>query len=114
MNKFGQINRREFVKITGMTAGLLACGLYRPSLAGAAAEDFVGQRQRSVYATDANVYELRKSQDNPMIHALYDKNSGYLKEGPGGHKSHELLHTHYHDRSTGVKDLRAKGVKLAM
>ena len=49
-----------------------------------------------------------------MIHALYDKNSGYLKEGPGGHKSHELLHTHYHDRSTGVKDLKAKGVKLAM
>ena len=34
---------------------------------------------------------LRKSHDNPYIKSLYEE---YLGE-PNGHKSHELLHTHY-------------------
>ena len=34
---------------------------------------------------------LRKSHENPYITALYEE---YLKE-PNGHRSHELLHTHY-------------------
>ena len=35
--------------------------------------------------------KLRKSHDNPFVKSLYDE---YLGE-PNGHKSHELLHTHY-------------------
>ena len=38
--------------------------------------------------------ELRKSHENPIVKEVYDS---YLGE-PGGHKSHELLHTHYTHR----------------
>lgn len=115
MNKQKHLSRRDFVKMAGLAVGCAACGLYLPKPASAATEaDVVTQRQNSVYATDAEVYKIRKSQDNPMIQKLYDKNQGFLKEGPGGHKSHELLHTHYHDRSAGLKALRAKGIKLAI
>jgi NADP-reducing hydrogenase subunit HndD len=37
---------------------------------------------------------LRKSHENPFITKLYAE---FLKE-PLGHKSHELLHTHYTKR----------------
>jgi ferredoxin hydrogenase small subunit len=115
MDKLKHLSRRDFVKVAGLAAGAVACGLSVPIPAEAATEaDIVTQRQSSVYATDAQVYKFRKSQDNPMIQKLYDKKKGFLKEGPGGHKSHELLHTHYHDRSAGLKALKAKGVKLAI
>jgi ferredoxin hydrogenase small subunit len=114
MNKNMQINRRDFVKVTGLAAGAVACGLAWPLPVHADEAGVVTQRQGSVYNADANVYKIRKSQDNPMIQKLYDKNQGFLKHGPGGHKSHELLHTHYHDRSAGVKALKAKGIKLAV
>ncbi|HNV35261.1 MAG TPA: iron hydrogenase small subunit, partial [Bacillota bacterium] len=38
--------------------------------------------------------KMRKSHDNPAVRELYND---YLIE-PLGHKSHELLHTHYEDR----------------
>jgi len=115
MDKLKHLSRRDFVKIAGLASGCAAFGLYLPKPAGAATEaDFVTQRQSSVYATDAKVYKYRKSQDNPMIQKLYDKKNGFIKEGPGSHKSHKLLHTHYHDRSAGLKALKAKGVKLAL
>ncbi|WP_312516693.1 iron hydrogenase small subunit [Anaerospora sp.] len=37
---------------------------------------------------------IRKSHENPAVKALYDE---YLGK-PLSHKSHELLHTHYHPR----------------
>lgn len=114
MNNLKQLNRRDFVKVVGTAAGCAACGLAWPKTARAAEADFVTQRQGKVYAADAKIYKIRKSQDNPMIHKLYDKEKGFLKDGPGGHKAHKLLHTHYHDRSSGVKALKAKGVKLSM
>lgn len=115
MNKLKHLSRRDFVKAAGLAATAAACGLSVHLPARAATEaDVVTQRQSSVYATDAKVYKIRKSQDNPMIQKLYDKKQGFLKDGPGGHKSHELLHTHYHDRSAGLKALKAKGVKLAI
>jgi len=39
--------------------------------------------------------KLRQSHLNPSIDAIY---KDYLGK-PGGHMSHELLHTHYFDRS---------------
>ncbi len=112
MNKPKHFGRRGFIKITVFAAGGAMVGLPLYKLAEAAEADIVGQRQGSVYSTDAKVYKIRKSQDNPMIKKLYDKDQGFLKDGPGGHKSHELLHTHYTDRSAGVKSLKAKGIKL--
>jgi len=48
-------------------------------------------RARAIYAEDQS-YEIRKSHDNPAVVELYTK---FLTEGPCGHKSHKLLHTHY-------------------
>ena len=39
--------------------------------------------------------KLRKSHENPEVKAIYDE---YLGE-PNSHKAHELLHTHYTERS---------------
>ena len=52
--------------------------------------DLRAERAKALYSVDAKM-ELRKSQDNPAIQALYKE---YLGE-PGGHKAHELLHTSY-------------------
>ncbi len=51
------------------------------------------ERQASIYAEDA-AKALRKSHENPFILKLYSEFLG----APGGHVSHELLHTAYVDR----------------
>lgn len=56
------------------------------------------QRFDAVYATDKNI-TIRKSHKNPAISMIYEQ---YLGE-PGGHLAHELLHTHYTDRSDLLK-----------
>ncbi|OQB45736.1 MAG: NADP-reducing hydrogenase subunit HndC [Firmicutes bacterium ADurb.Bin153] len=50
-------------------------------------------RIEGTYAADKSL-KMRKSHDNPAVRELYND---YLIE-PLGHKSHELLHTHYEDR----------------
>ena len=49
-----------------------------------------------------------------MVKKLYDHKDGFLHDGPCGHMSHHLLHTHYDDRSARIAALKAKGVKLAL
>jgi len=56
--------------------------------------DVKSQRAKALYTEDEKA-TLRKSHENPVIKMLYDD---FLGE-PCGHKSHELLHTHYTDRS---------------
>ena len=107
-----KMNRRGFIKACGFMAGYAVLGVNLTKEAAAAAMDFVGLRQQSVYDADANIYKVRKSQDNPMIAKLYDHENGFLHEGPCGHMSHHLLHTHYVDRSARVKALKAKGYKF--
>ena len=51
-------------------------------------------RINAIYKEDEGK-TLRKSHENPDIKKLYEE---FLTEGPCGHKSHELLHTHYIDR----------------
>jgi iron-only hydrogenase group A len=48
-------------------------------------------RARAIYAEDSS-YKTRKSHENPAIQSLYTE---FLTDGPCGHKSHRLLHTHY-------------------
>ncbi len=48
------------------------------------------KRIKGIYGIDRHKV-LRKSHENPAIKKLYDE---FLGE-PNGHKSHELLHTHY-------------------
>jgi len=47
----------------------------------------------AIYRADREL-PIRKSHENPTITAIYEE---FLKE-PLGHKSHELLHTHYTPR----------------
>jgi len=51
-------------------------------------------RIRAIYAEDEGK-ALRKSHENPAITEIY---ATFLGQ-PLGHKSHELLHTHYHERA---------------
>lgn len=53
--------------------------------------DIRAARARAIYAEDRG-YEVRKSHENPAVLRLYRE---YLKDGPVGHRSHELLHTDY-------------------
>ena len=58
--------------------------------------DVKAKRIDAIYQIDEDL-PLRKSHKNPDVMELYEK---YLGE-PLGHKSHELLHTHY--KSRGLK-----------
>ena len=107
-----KLNRRGFIKACGVMTGYAVLGFNMTKEAVAAGMDFVGLRQKSVYDADAKIYKIRKSQDNPMIQKIYDHKTGFLHEGPCGHMSHHLLHTHYVDRSARVKALKAKGYKF--
>ncbi len=49
------------------------------------------ERIDALYAEDAGL-PLRKSHDNPEVKKIYED----FLHAPLGHKSHELLHTHYH------------------
>ena len=60
--------------------------------------DIIRKRQEATYREDAGK-PIRKSHENPEIQRLYKE---YLGE-PCGLKSHELLHTHYFDKSNHVK-----------
>ena len=57
-------------------------------------KDIRAQRAKAIYSEDKSL-SIRKSHENPYIKKIYEE---YLGE-PCGHKSHELLHTHYVARS---------------
>lgn len=110
----GTISRRGFIKLAGITCGYAVLGLNVAKEATAATLEFIGIRQASVYNADKNLYKIRKSQDNPMIQKLYSTKDGFLKEGPCSHKSEQLLHTHFADRSARLAALKEKGVELSL
>ena len=56
--------------------------------------DLKKERAKALYSEDTNA-SIRKSHENPDIIKLYEE---FLGE-PGGHKAHELLHTHYQART---------------
>lgn len=60
--------------------------------------DIIKKRFEAIYREDAGK-PIRKSHENPSIIKLYQE---YLGE-PCGHKSHELLHTHYFDKSDHIE-----------
>ncbi|HOV73519.1 MAG TPA: NADH-dependent [FeFe] hydrogenase, group A6 [Candidatus Hydrogenedentes bacterium] len=51
-------------------------------------------RAKAIYSEDSRS-EVRKSHENPAVLEIY---SNFLKDGPCGHLSHKLLHTHYTPR----------------
>lgn len=52
------------------------------------------KRAEAIYKEDAEL-PIRKSHENPHIKYIYEK---FLVDGPCGHLSHKLLHTHYTKR----------------
>ena len=52
--------------------------------------DYKGLRAKGLYDDDASMRK-RKSHENSTVKSLYDNYIGEI----GGHKAHELLHTHY-------------------
>ncbi|MCC6652423.1 MAG: iron hydrogenase small subunit [Candidatus Eisenbacteria bacterium] len=55
-------------------------------------------RAKAIYAEDKGC-AVRKSHENPAVLELYRE---FFAEGPCGHKSHELLHTHYTARGKHI------------
>ncbi len=85
----------EFIEIMGCPGGCVTGGGQPIVSARVQAEvDVKKARAKALYDED-RASTLRKSHENPAIKELYAE---YLGE-PCGHKSHELLHTHYFDRS---------------
>lgn len=84
----------EFVEIMACPGGCVTGG-GQPIVSARKQMDInlKAERAKALYSEDANA-PIRKSHENPDIIKLYEE---FLGE-PGGHKAHELLHTHYHAR----------------
>jgi NADH-quinone oxidoreductase subunit G/NADP-reducing hydrogenase subunit HndD len=80
----------HFIEVMGCFSGCI-CGGGQPR---SDDPDVRMKRLKAIYSEDESKV-LRQSHLNPSINALYKE---YLGR-PGGHLSHELLHTHYVDRS---------------
>ena len=99
--------RRGFLKAACVASGGALIGLRLTGKAMAAArqlKDYMMDRIDGVYGADAK-FKIRASQDNGQVKTLY---KDYLHE-PLGHKSHDLLHTKWFDKSAGIKKLTAEG-----
>jgi iron-only hydrogenase group A len=62
-------------------------------------KDIRAARAKAIYAEDHEL-DVRKSYENPAVLRVYGE---FLTDGPCGHKSHELLHTHYVDRGKHIE-----------
>jgi len=76
----------HFIEIMGCPGGCIGGGGQPITKSNVKREE----RIKAIYAEDAGL-PLRKSHENPEVQQLYRE---FLHE-PLGHKSHELLHTHY-------------------
>ena len=81
----------QFVEIMACPGGcVMGGGQPIKSSKDRATIDIRGKRAGALYTIDEKS-TIRKSHENPVIQKIYEE---YLGE-PGGHKSHELLHTIY-------------------
>jgi NADP-reducing hydrogenase subunit HndD len=84
-----------FIEVMGCPGGCVTGG--GQPIVDARTRYFVDPRAARAAATydEDEAKVIRKSHQNPSIKKIYDE---FLGE-PGSHKAHELLHTHYTDRS---------------
>ncbi|MCE1189162.1 MAG: [FeFe] hydrogenase, group A [Ignavibacteria bacterium] len=94
MFKRGELNDVQFIEIMGCPGGCIGGG-GQPI---PTSPEIRQKRAEAIYAEDESL-PLRKSHENPHVKYLYEK---FLPEGPCGHKSHELLHTHYTKRGSFI------------
>ena len=93
--------RRTFFRFAVTIVALAIIGVRVTGRAWAGVKDYVTARIRAVYGHDRRM-QYRKSQDNPFVKKLYED---FLSE-PCCEKSHELLHSHYTDRSGTVRKIK--------
>jgi NADH-quinone oxidoreductase subunit G/[NiFe] hydrogenase diaphorase moiety small subunit len=86
----GEFSTCHFIEVMGCPGGCLGGG-GQPI---PTTPEIRAKRAEAIYAEDA-AYEIRKSHENPAVLKLYQE---FLTEGPCGHLSHKLLHTHYTKR----------------
>ena len=93
--KAGKLNDVAFIEIMCCPGGCVTGGGQPIQPAEARNNiDLKAERAKALYNADKKA-PLRKSHDNPEVKELY---ADFLGE-PNGHLAHELLHTHYVDRS---------------
>ena len=85
----------EFIEIMGCPGGCVTGGGQPIVPARVQAQVDVKKARASALYDEDRKSAIRKSHENPAIKELYKE---FLGE-PCGHKAHELLHTHYFDRS---------------
>jgi len=86
----GEINDVHFIEVMGCPGGCIGGG-GQPI---PTSEEIRAKRAEAIYAEEAGL-PIRKSHDNQHVQYLYEK---FFTEGPCGHLSHKLLHTHYTKR----------------
>ncbi|ROL56414.1 hydrogenase [Bacteroidetes/Chlorobi group bacterium Naka2016] len=86
----GELNDYHFVEIMACPGGCIGGG-GQPI---PTSPEIRKKRIEAIYKEDAEL-PIRKSHENPHIKYIYEK---FLVDGPCGHISHKLLHTHYTKR----------------
>jgi iron-only hydrogenase group A len=90
IKKGGKFRECHFIEFMACPGGCLGGG-GQPIPTSA---EIRAKRAKAIYEED-NAYEIRKSHENPAVVKLYRE---FLTDGPCGHVSHKLLHTHYKAR----------------
>lgn len=86
----GKLAECHFIEFMGCPGGCLGGG-GQPI---PTSPEIRAARAKAIYDEDSS-YAVRKSHENPAVLKLYQE---FLTEGPCGHLSHKLLHTHYTPR----------------
>jgi iron-only hydrogenase group A len=86
----GELASFHFIEFMGCPGGCLGGG-GQPI---PTSPEIRAARAKAIYAEDS-AYAIRKSHENPAVLKIYKE---FLTDGPCGHLSHELLHTHYTPR----------------
>ncbi|MBX7256828.1 MAG: [FeFe] hydrogenase, group A [Candidatus Hydrogenedentes bacterium] len=91
----GKFSECHFIEVMACPGGCLGGGGQpiptSPAIRAARAE--------AIYSED-RAYSVRKSHENPAVTKVYNE---YLTDGPCGHISHKLLHTHYTARGKYIE-----------
>lgn len=90
----GKFSQCHFIEFMGCPGGCLGGG-GQPI---PTSPEIRAARAKAIYAEDASC-AVRKSHENPAVLKLY---SEFFTDGPCGHRSHELLHTHYTARGKHI------------
>jgi NADH-quinone oxidoreductase subunit G/[NiFe] hydrogenase diaphorase moiety small subunit len=90
----GRFSQCHFIEFMGCPGGCIGGG-GQPI---PTSPEIRAARSRAIYQEDAEC-AVRKSHENPAVLKLY---SEFFTDGPCGHRSHELLHTHYTPRGKHI------------